>query len=71
MTRGIPEEYHSLTLNFRYNEIKSLEDLFEKYPNQIAGVILEPATSEHPYDNYLQKVKELCHANGALMILDE
>ena len=71
LTRGIPEEYHSLTLNFRYNEIKSLEDLFEKYPNQIAGVILEPATSEHPYDNYLQKVKELCHANGALMILDE
>ncbi len=71
LTKGIPEEYHSLTINFRYNDIKSLEDLFKKYPNQIAGVILEPATNEHPSDNYLQKVKELCHANGTLMILDE
>lgn len=71
LIRGIPEEYHSLTLNFRYNDIKSLNDLFERYPNQIAGVILEPATGEHPCANYLQEVKKICHVNGALMILDE
>ncbi|MFJ1490668.1 glutamate-1-semialdehyde 2,1-aminomutase [Capnocytophaga canis] len=71
LTRGIPQEHYALTLNFRYNDITSLKVLFEKYPNQIAGVILEPATSSHPIDEFLHKVKELCHKNGALFILDE
>lgn len=71
LTRGIPQEHYALTLNFRYNDITSLKVLFEKYPNQIAGVILEPATSSHPIDEFLYKVKELCHKNGALFILDE
>ncbi|GET45280.1 glutamate-1-semialdehyde 2,1-aminomutase [Capnocytophaga felis] len=71
LTRGIPQEHYALTLNFKYNDITSLKGLFEKYPNQIAGVILEPATSSHPIDNFLHKVKELCHKNGALFILDE
>ncbi|MEG1649739.1 MAG: aminotransferase class III-fold pyridoxal phosphate-dependent enzyme, partial [Rikenellaceae bacterium] len=39
LKRGIPEEHYELTLNFRYNDIASLETLFEKYPDQIAGVI--------------------------------
>ncbi len=71
LTRGIPEELSKLTLHFNYNDIESLEKLFAEYPNQIAGVILEPATSTHPKDNFLHKVKELCHNNGALFILDE
>jgi len=46
--RGVPQEFSSLTLNFKFNDIDSLKGLFEKYHNQIAGVILEPATTEHP-----------------------
>lgn len=71
LKRGIPEEHHSLTLNFKYNDIESLAILFEKYPNDIAGVMLEPATGSHPKNNYLQRVKDLCRENGTLMILDE
>lgn len=71
LTRGIPEEHYELTLNFRYNDIKSVEALFDKYPNQIAGLILEPAATEHPKDNFLHKVQELCKKNGTVFILDE
>jgi aminotransferase len=71
ITRGIPKESHEHTVHFRYNDIQSLETLFAQHPNEVAGVILEPATTEHPKDNFLQKVKELCHKNGALFILDE
>jgi len=71
LTRGIPEEYHSLTLNFRYNDIASLQQLFDQYPDQIAGVILEPATGSHPENNFLHQVRDLCHRNRALFILDE
>lgn len=90
--RGIPEEHHSLTLKFNYNNIQSLEALFNKYPDQIAGIIIEPATSvlnpclniktnadtfrvrdwsNSKEPNFLQLVKDACHKNGALFILDE
>lgn len=71
LKRGIPEEYSKFTLNFRFNDSESLKLLFEKYPNQIAGVILEPATSSHPAEGFLEAVKKICHQNGALFILDE
>jgi glutamate-1-semialdehyde 2,1-aminomutase len=71
MMRGIPDEHVSLTLSFNYNDINSLKSLFEKYPNQIAGVILEPATTSHPENNFLIDVQNLCKKEGALFILDE
>jgi glutamate-1-semialdehyde 2,1-aminomutase len=48
MKRGIPEEHYSTTLVFDYNDIGSLEKLFDQYPGQIAAVILEPATTIMP-----------------------
>lgn len=45
LQRGVPEEHHVLTLKFNYNNISSLQDLFTRYPGQIAGVIMEPATA--------------------------
>lgn len=71
ITRGISKNDIESTKLFNYNDIQSLEELFNQYPNEIACVILEPATGEHPKDNFLHKVKELCHKNGAVFILDE
>jgi glutamate-1-semialdehyde 2,1-aminomutase len=48
MKRGIPEEHYSTTLVFDYNDIGSLERLFDQHPGQIAAVILEPATTIMP-----------------------
>lgn len=71
MDRGTPSEHTSLTLDFNYNDIDSLAALFASHPGEIAAVILEPATTDEPTDHFLQKVKALCQANGALLILDE
>lgn len=68
---GVPEEMASLTLTFKYNDIKSVETLFEKYPGQIACIILEPMEFDFPVDNFLHKVKDLCKKNGAVFVLDE
>ncbi len=68
---GIPDEISDLSLTFRYNDIDSLKALFEKYPNQIACVILEPMEFDMPQDNFLQKVQELCKKDGTVFILDE
>lgn len=48
ITRGIPKSHVSSTLVFDYGDITSLENLFQEYPNQIAGVMLEPATTQTP-----------------------
>jgi glutamate-1-semialdehyde 2,1-aminomutase len=80
--RGIPEEQKALTLQFHYNDIASLERIFQEHPGQIACVLMEPATSAPPAPaadpggaagerNFLHQVKELCAKHGAVFILDE
>jgi glutamate-1-semialdehyde 2,1-aminomutase len=71
ITKGIEQKDIENTKLFNYNNIESLEKLFLQYPNEIACVILEPASTEHPKDNFLHKVKELCKKNGTVFILDE
>jgi glutamate-1-semialdehyde 2,1-aminomutase len=71
MNAGIPQAIQQLTLTFRYNDMASAEALFEEHPGQIAALILEPARAAEPQGDYLQALQRLCHANGALLILDE
>src|SRR4029079_871369 len=71
MNAGVPQQIKSLTVGFNYNDLESARALFEKYPGRIAAVILESARLDEPRDQFLQKLKELAHASGALFILDE
>jgi glutamate-1-semialdehyde 2,1-aminomutase len=71
MNAGIPEVIQQLTVSFRYNDIASVHTLFERHPRQIAACILEAARTDEPRDGFLHELQRLCHANGALLILDE
>lgn len=71
MSAGIPQVVRDLTVKFHYNDIDELKALFEKYPNQIAGLFMEVERLEPPKADFLRQVKEICHANGALLIFDE
>lgn len=68
---GIPQAVKDLTLTFRYNDIDSVRALFDRHPGRIAALILEPTKYDDPQDDYLHRVRDLCHANGAVFILDE
>lgn len=48
--RGIPEVHHATTLLFDYGDLASLRKLFDEHPGDIAGVMLEPATTVGPCD---------------------
>ena len=69
--KGVPIVVQELTHQFTYNDEESLRALFVKYPGQIAAVIMEAMNSTFPKIGFLEKVKEICHANGALLIFDE
>jgi glutamate-1-semialdehyde 2,1-aminomutase len=71
MNAGIPRQVQELTVSFNFNDLDSVRALFDRYPNKIACLIMEPAKYDDPDENFLQKTKELCHENGAIFILDE
>ena len=66
---GIPAVYRTLIHPFKYNDLQSLEDIFNEY--SIAAVIMEPVQFIPPAQGFLEGVKYLCHKNGAVFILDE
>ena len=68
---GVPRSTKDLSLTFNYNDIPSLEKLFNENPGQIACVIIEPIGIEEPDSLFLETVKELAHKNSAILIFDE
>lgn len=71
MGAGVPEAINKLSVTFRYNDLASARALFAEHPGRIACCILEAARAEEPKDDFLHELQRLCHANGALFILDE
>ncbi len=72
---GVPRGTTENTLIAPYNDLTAVRELFEQYPDSIAGAIVEPIAANMgfvlPEDGYLQGLIDLCHEYGALLILDE
>jgi glutamate-1-semialdehyde aminotransferase/spore coat polysaccharide biosynthesis protein SpsF (cytidylyltransferase family) len=68
---GVPMAVQRLTHPFKYNDLSSLEKLFNEHPNEFAAVIMEPMNFVEPARSFLAGVKELAHQHGALLIFDE
>ncbi|AZG48139.1 glutamate-1-semialdehyde 2,1-aminomutase [Gordonia insulae] len=72
MSGGIPADVVQKGLRFSYNDIDSLHALFDAHPGEICAVILEAATATaEPAPGFLESVRELCDAQGALLVFDE
>ena len=69
--KGVPNSIASLTHKFEFNNIESLKKVMSEFGSKIAAVIMEPMNSVFPNVGFLESVKELTHANGALLIFDE
>ena len=71
---GVPADFTKHTLLAEYNNIESVKKCFAD-SNDIACVIIEPIAGNMglvPADKmFLHELRELCDANGALLIFDE
>lgn len=58
-----------------YNNLDSVKNLFEQYPDQIAAVIVEPIAGNmglvSPAEGFLEGLREVTKEHGALLIFDE
>ena len=74
-TLGLPAAYVALTKVVPFNDLDALERTLERYKGQVAGMIVEPCMMNAgfvlPDEGYLQGVKDLLHAHGALLTFDE
>ncbi|MEW5947891.1 MAG: aminotransferase class III-fold pyridoxal phosphate-dependent enzyme [Thermodesulfobacteriota bacterium] len=69
--KGVPKAVQELTVAFEYNNISSLERIFDQHKGRVAAVIMEPVGVIEPRDGFLQQVRELTRREGALLVFDE
>ena len=72
---GIPAAFTSHTIVAPYNDVEAVKAIFAANKNEIAGIIVEPVPGNAglylPQPGYLEFLREITRANGALLIFDE
>lgn len=72
---GVTESVARDTIVLPFNDAAAAEKTFNDFGDSIAAVIVEPYPGNMglvlPKPGYLQKLRELCTASGALLIFDE
>lgn len=69
--RGVPAATRALTHGFQYNDAASLDAVLRQHPGEFAAVILEPMNVAWPAPGFLNEVKALAAAAGAVLVFDE
>jgi len=72
---GIPAAFTSHTIVAPYNDVEAVKQIFAANKNEIAGIIVEPVPGNAglylPQPGYLEFLREITAAHGALLIFDE
>ncbi|GAA2066344.1 glutamate-1-semialdehyde 2,1-aminomutase [Streptomyces albiaxialis] len=71
MNAGIPAATAELTVTFPYGDLAATEELLARYPDEIACLILEPASHTEPPPGYLAGLRELADRHGCVLVFDE
>ena len=72
---GVPAPSTADTLVAPFNDARAVRQLFQKFPEQIAAIIVEPVAGNMglvlPEDGFLPDLRRLATEFGALLIFDE
>lgn len=72
---GVPKELAAQTLTAQFNDLSSAEELFGKFSEEIAALIIEPVAGNMgvipPDDGFLQGLRTLCDRYKSVLIFDE
>lgn len=72
---GVTSTVAADTLTAPYNNLPAVEQLIAAHPEQVAAIIVEPVAGNMgcilPQPGFLEGLRQLCDANGILLIFDE
>ena len=72
---GVPEGCTEDTLSAVYNDLGSVQELFDRMGNEIAAVIVEPVGANMgvvpPAEGFLEGLRDICTKYGSVLIFDE
>ena len=72
---GVPESVAKEVITVPYNDIEAYQEAIDYWGDDIAGVLVEPIVGNfgmvEPKPGFLEKVNEITHQNGSLVIYDE
>jgi len=72
---GVPKAFTDTTLIARYNDLESVQRLFDQYGEKIAALIVEPVAANMgvvpPKEGFLQGLRDITKQYGAVLIFDE
>ena len=72
---GVTQGTAKDTLLADYNDLASVEAVFQQYPDEVAAIIIEPVAGNMgcipPEPGFLEGLRTLCDQYGALLIFDE
>ncbi len=72
---GVPADFAKYTLTATFNDLASVQALFDANKDEIACIIVEPVAGNMncipPVEGFLEGLREICDNSGALLIFDE
>jgi glutamate-1-semialdehyde 2,1-aminomutase len=72
---GIPEDFAKHTLTVSYNNIDEVKEIFTKYADEIACIIVEPVAGNMncipPVEGFLEGLRDVCDQYSSVLIFDE
>jgi len=72
---GVPAAFTEHTIVLPFNDVEAVKAAFAANPGKVAGIIVEPVPGNAglylPMPGYLEALRELTKANGAVLIFDE
>ncbi|MEU2562352.1 glutamate-1-semialdehyde 2,1-aminomutase [Streptomyces longispororuber] len=71
LSAGVPAATTRLTVAFPYGDLAATEELLARHRDEIACLVLEPATHTEPPPGYLAGLRDLADRYGCVLVFDE
>lgn len=68
---GTPRALRETAATFTAGDLDTLEGIIRSHGDKLAAVVMEPLRNDLPSPGYLERVRELSHSCGALLVFDE